>query len=194
MKKHISLLLYALLIVLCTISCGKNSGDTPRFPKEISYKVVAEKTLSKKEFLDSLKSSFSSEEEALLFSTAVPDDMTFDALTVNYVSTDQRGQEVTLSGIVIIPKVGGKFTAKGMVLNNRATQIADADVPSRHWNQGTIMAARNYVFASSDLIGFGASVGRPVNFCCYHLAGKNTLDLVIAAQQILHEESRGLAL
>lgn len=194
MWKHKYLLLSTLFLALCAISCSKNSGDTPRFPKEISYKVVAERTLSKKEFLDSLKSSFINEDEAFQFSTTVPDDISFDALTVNYVSTDQRGQDVTLSGLVIIPKVGGKFTAKGMVLNNRATQIADTDVPSRHWNQGTIMAARNYVFVSSDLIGFGASVDRPVNFCCYHLAGRNTLDLVIAVQQILHEESRGLGL
>lgn len=194
MSNHFFSKISVLAIALCIISCSKNSTDEPRLPKEVSYKVTAERTLSKTEFLDSLKSSFISEEDATLFSKEVPDDMTFDALTVNYASTDQKGQEVTLSGIVIIPKVGGKFTAKGIVLNNRATQISDADVPSHYWNQGTILAAKNYVFVSSDLIGFGASVDRPVNFCCYHLAGKNTLDLVIAAQQILHEKSRGLGL
>ena len=192
--KKIFLFCTVCLVLMTGVSCSKASQDPEPFPKTVDYKVVAEKTIPRNEFLDSLSSSFESKEAAKSFAATVPQNMTFESLTVNYTSVDQNGKDVTLSGIVIIPKIGGKFTAGKIALNNRATQLSNSDVPSHNWNCGTIIAARNYVLVSSDLIGFGASVDRPVNFCCNHLAGRNSLDLVIAAQQILHEEQRGLGL
>lgn len=172
------------------IACSKDEPHrlTPAYIN-IPYTVTGVSTLNKAEFLDSLKASFSDESDAADFARTVPDNMTFESYNITYDGKDEKNADVKLSGIVIIPKVGGKFTASGIVISNRATQLSNDGVPSNKWNAGTIMAADNYVLVSCDLIGFGASAGKPANYSCWHLAGRNTLLTAIIAQEMIHDSN-----
>lgn len=119
---------------------------------------------------------------------SLPAGTTFTALTFNYSTLDEMGQPITMSSLMVVPMLGGTFSAPRMVLENRATQAADKSVPTRQWNIGTVHALSNSVLVSPDLMSFGASVARPVCYCCAALAVRNSVDAVIAAQQILQHE------
>lgn len=189
--KNVRILLklpFTVVAAVFVISCSKDNLQESTPPSiNVPYTVTSHSTLDKAEFMDSLATAFSDESDAEGFARTVPDNMTFESYNITYDGKDEKNAEVKLSGIVIIPKVGGKFTASGIVISNRATQLSNDSVPSNSWNAGTIMAADNYVLVSSDLIGFGASADRPVSYNCWHLTGRNTLLTAIIAQEMIHD-------
>lgn len=109
----------------------------------------------------------------------------FGVRNFTYASRDEKGQPVTMSALMVLPMVGKQLVATRLVLENRATQAADKNVPTRCWNIGTVHALSGSVLVSPDLMSFGASVDRPLCYIHAGLVARNTVDAVVAAQQYL---------
>lgn len=109
-------------------------------------------------------------------------------ITYNYESKGHGGKKTKLSGMLTIPSIQGILLKQKLIVDNRGTQTANADAPTIHWNSGTIMALTGVPVVATDLIGYGTSYAEPLNYCCYHMAGKNIADAVMVAQQMLHSK------
>lgn len=109
-------------------------------------------------------------------------------VTYNYKSKGHGGKETVLSGMLTIPSIQGILLKQKLIVDNRGTQTANADAPTNHWNSGIIMALTGVPVVAADLIGYGTSVAEPLNYCCYHMAGKNIADAVMVAQQMMHSK------
>lgn len=109
-------------------------------------------------------------------------------VTYNYKSRGKGGKTTTLSGMLTIPSVQGLLLKQKLVVDNRGTQTGNADAPTLHWNSGIIMALTGVPVVTADLLGYGASLSEPLNYCCYHMAGKSIADGVAVAQQMLHSQ------
>lgn len=109
-------------------------------------------------------------------------------VTYNYKSCGQGGKTTVLSGMLTIPSIQGILLKQKLIVDNRGTQTANADAPTLHWNSGIIMALTGVPVFAPDMIGYGVSVAEPLNYCCYHMAGKNIADGTMVAQQMLHSK------
>ena len=58
--------------------------------------------------------------------------------------------------------------------------------PSYKPNHSAAFVVTNRVVVQADLIGLGATVDKPINYCCYHLASRNTMDFALVADQMIH--------
>lgn len=112
-----------------------------------------------------------------------------------YPSTDADGKEVTISGIVMVPAdvANGDVPCDGIILFNHPTlgSLEDApsmgglDVPS-----GLLASPLkpNYIVVMSDYIGFGSSKDHLYEYLCGHTNGRNSLDGLLAARQMLTDK------
>ncbi|MGN0190548.1 MAG: hypothetical protein ACI39U_02730 [Candidatus Cryptobacteroides sp.] len=117
----------------------------------------------------------------------LPKDTTITSVCYEYSTKDEKNLPVTMSSLMLIMRSEGQFKAENLWLDNRATQSADRNVPTHKWNIGEVHVLQSGVLVSPDLMGFGASLDRPVCYLCGELAARNTVDAVIAAQIILKE-------
>lgn len=106
-------------------------------------------------------------------------------MTLCYMSRDEQNLPIEMSALLVIPILGGKIAAHRLIVENRATQAADRSVPTHTWNIGTAHALTGSVLLSADLMGFGASVDRPICYIHSQLAARNTIDAILAAQQMM---------
>lgn len=117
----------------------------------------------------------------------LPQHSTITAVTFHYQTTDHLRQPVTMSALMLIPRLAGEFTAERLFIENRATQAANKSVPTRQWNIGCAHVLTNSVLVTADLMSFGASVDRPVCYVHAGMAARNTVDAAIVAQHLLME-------
>ena len=113
-----------------------------------------------------------------------------------YPSTDADGKPVTISGIVMVPSDvdKGEVPCDGIILFNHATLGSLEDAPS----QGGLVFPSgllanplkpNYIVVMSDYIGFGSSKDHPYEYLCGHTNGRNSLDGLLAARQMLTDKN-----
>lgn len=114
--------------------------------------------------------------------------LSFLNITYNYKSKGHNGKTATLSSMVTIPSVQGILLKQKLIVDNRGTLTSNAEAPTLNWSTGTIMAMTGVPVVSPDLLSYGASYSEPLNYCCYHMAGKNIADAVMVAQQMLHSK------
>lgn len=118
----------------------------------------------------------------------LPQNSTITAIVFHYPTTDHQQQPVTMSALMLIPRMGGSFTAQRLFIENRATQAANKSVPTNQWNIGCAHVLTNSVLVTADLMSFGASVDRPVCYVHAEMAARNTVDAAIVAQRLLIEQ------
>lgn len=115
-------------------------------------------------------------------------DTVIRSVVYHYSSLDECQQPIVMSALMLMPMLRGKLAATALWLENRATQSADKDVPTHHWNIGEAHVLNRHVLVSPDLMSFGASIDKPICYCHAELAARNTVDAVVAAQKLLMEE------
>lgn len=153
---------------------------------EMMYKVVDTADFSLQEFTAKMEADHPRLLPAIGDAAARFDSATvIRAVTYHYATTDEDRQSIIMSSLVLIPLLSGCCTARTMWLENRATQAADKNVPTRHWNIGEAHVLNNCVLVSPDLMSFGASIDKPICYCHAALAARNTVDAALAAQQML---------
>ena len=117
-------------------------------------------------------------------------------IVYEYPSTDADGKPVTISGIVMVPSDvdKGEVPCDGIILFNHATLGSLEDAPS----QGGLVFPSgllanplkpNYIVVMSDYIGFGSSKDHPYEYLCGHTNGRNSLDGLLAARQMLTDKN-----
>lgn len=112
-------------------------------------------------------------------------DTSITAVCYHYPTRDLQDSPLQMSALMLILRENGCFQADHLWLENRATQSSDGGVPTRKWNIGEAHVLRHHVLVSPDLMSFGASIDRPICYCCGKLASRNTVDAVLAAQTML---------
>lgn len=151
-----------------------------------SYHITSEQEYSLAEFVRIMESAHPRLQPAINEVAArLSSDSTITAVCYDYPTHDLQQQPLDMSALMLILREGGKFSADHLWLENRATQSADSNVPTHKWNIGEAHVLRHHVLVSPDLMGFGASIERPICYCCGELAARNSVDAVIAAQTIL---------
>lgn len=189
--------------MMCATACTETRSDIFEenrtdivVPDTLWYEVTNVQSFTLNEFGDSLVKAQSSLSASVdMLKRLLADQMgpsvsqlSFLNITYNYKSKGHNGKTATLSSMVTIPNVQGILLKQKLIVDNRGTQTANADAPTLHWNAGTVMAMTGVPVVSPDMIGYGASVSEPLNYCCYHQAGKNIADAVLVAQQMLHSK------
>ena len=111
-----------------------------------------------------------------------------------YPSTDADGQPVTISGIIMLPAdiANGTTPCDGIILFNHHTIGGPEDAPSQgELDIPSAMLANplkpNYIIVMSDYIGYGSSIDHKVAYLCGDTNGRNCLDGLLAARQLLDD-------
>ena len=117
-------------------------------------------------------------------------------IVYEYPSTDADGQEVTVSGIIMIPSdvLDGTQPCDGVVMYNHYTIGSPSDAPSvggAGLDPVSIALASplkpNYVIVASDYIGFGSSIDHNLSYICGDTNARNSLDGLLAARQLFED-------
>ena len=112
-----------------------------------------------------------------------------------YPSKDADGQAVTISGVIIIPAeiANGSTPCDGIMLFNRATLGDPEDAPSTGNTEllnGLVAnpLKPNYILVMSDFVGYGSSIDHPSFYHSGDVNARNSLDGLLAAQQLLADK------
>ncbi len=113
-----------------------------------------------------------------------------------YPSTDADGKAVTISGVIMIPSdiADGSVPCDGVVMFNHPTIGSPKDAPSLGGAGVEPISAilsnplkPNYIFVESDYIGYGSSIDHNVSYISGDTNGRNSLDGLLAAQQLFED-------
>ena len=113
-----------------------------------------------------------------------------------YPSTDADGKAVTISGVIMIPAdiADGSVPCDGVVMFNHPTIGSPKDAPSLGGAGVEPISAilsnplkPNYIFVESDYIGYGSSIDHNVSYISGDTNGRNSLDGLLAAQQLFED-------
>ena len=166
MKKKISTLL--ILAAMATAASAQNA----------EYKILAERDTTIK-----------AEYEGFNFGTR-----DIHHILYEYPSKDPQGKNVTISGVVWVPKniYDGTDPCDGVLLYNHyahATSSATPSVAGELVANGFLASPLkpNYILVMSDYVGFGSSADRPQAFLCGDVNARNSLDGLVAARQLMSD-------
>lgn len=130
----------------------------------------------------------------LVVKSKLPKDMMFSIINFNYKSDDGISEEGILSGQVVIPTLNGSLISNKMVVDNRFTVLNNAEVPTNKMNVGAVAALTGSPVVTCDMLGYGSSISRVLNYHCHHYSSRNTVDAALAAETILHSQQMNLNL
>ena len=185
-------LFYLLFVLSLTLFVGcKNDSDGGDQPipsgDTLWYEFTKVEEYAAKEYVEKFHSDiFYTSADSAKFMNSINPDLRVRLFSTNYHSLYIDGNTITVSGLIAVPFENGKFTATDLVIDNRSSQFNNDEAPSNKPNYGAAFVATNRVVVQADLIGLGASVDKPLNYCCYKLASRNTIDLALVADQIIH--------
>lgn len=109
------------------------------------------------------------------------------AAPCTYLSVDQFGDSITLSGKIFMPKEG---RAERIILCPHFTITANSEAPSECWPFESILAQKNYILLMPDYIGFGITADRTHPYLDARLAATNSIDMLRAAVLFLLGNNR----
>ena len=104
-----------------------------------------------------------------------------------YTSTLVDNSEVLLSGAITIPRSKDKMLFKGVTISSHTTFTDLSETPSYGFDPHVIPAITGTIVIECDGLGYGVSKDYNFNYHCYHLTGKNTLDGVKAAGNLINK-------
>lgn len=106
-----------------------------------------------------------------------------------YTSSDIEGNPITLSAKLYLPEdaISSNSKLKGLILSNRSTLTKTGEEPTESEQFESIMAWKGYAVVMPDGYGFGIDSAHPQAFMNTQLVGRNHLDAVLAAQQIIDD-------
>lgn len=118
-------------------------------------------------------------------------------IVYEYPSTDADGQPVTISGVIMIPSniLDSSVPCDGIILYNHYTIGSPDDAPSKGGKGLEAISAMlasplkpNYIVVASDYIGYGSSIDHNISYICGDTNGRNSLDGLLAAQQLFEDQ------
>lgn len=210
MKKILS-----LAVLLTTVLVGFTACDNDEYVENIlqvhgntsmpGYTILSKNTYTKKEYGDLLLTEFmkyispDKTPVSVKIITQMYLDNMMDALpeetqftVVNYDYRSFTNTYVNMSGQIIVPTLGNKLLKDTLVLDNRFTQLKNSEVPTKRLNVGASIATTGCPVVTCDMAGYGSSSGEMLNYHCYHLTSRNTIDAALAGIAVLHGPELGL--
>lgn len=118
-------------------------------------------------------------------------------IVYDYPSVDGEGQPATVSGVILIPSdiADGTVPCDGIIMYNHYTIGKPEDAPSQGGDAMTAINALvanplkpNYIIVASDYVGYGSSASHNIAYISGDTNGRNSLDGLIAARQLLSDE------
>lgn len=198
MKRFYKIAMSLWLAALGLYSCSSEDSpaEGPEMPSDtLWYEVTNMSEFTAEEFVDSLcQVEEAAAEHMGMVTQMIPKGTTVTIIDYLYESSDGQGGKARLSAQLLVPETKGRVRNESLIIDNRATQIADADVPTNQLNVGAVLCLSGAPVVTADLLGYGASVHLPISYNCYHTAGVNTVDAAVVAQQMLHSKWLGLGL
>ncbi len=142
------------------------------------------------EYLDSLLVLYPEfEQQKSMISLIAPKNIELDTYSFSYNTKDQRGQETKASALLVVPTQNGEMAStRKLIIDNHATETSKNRVPSNRLSFIELFAVFGHPVVAPDLLGYGISDNYTMNFCCSHLAARNTVDAAMAAQYILSSD------
>ena len=102
----------------------------------------------------------------------------------SYMSVDQFGQPVRLSGKVYFPKKGG---AERIILQAHYTVLSNKEVPSECDMAESTLRFKNYILVQPDYLGYGISKDRDHPYLACEVVSRNIVDMLFAASEFVHK-------
>lgn len=124
----------------------------------------------------------------LMIKAKLPQDLKFSIINFEFKSDDGVSKDGILSGQVVIPTLYGVLASNKMVLDNRFTVLNNVEIPTRKMNVGAVVALSGAPVVTCDMLGYGSSLSRVINYHCHHYSSRNTVDAVLAAEAIVHKK------
>ncbi|MGL4987075.1 MAG: lipase family protein, partial [Treponemataceae bacterium] len=113
------------------------------------------------------------------------------ARNVEYLSKDQFGKDITLSGVIYTNNTDWeKNQFKGIVLANHYTITANNEAPSQTFQYDAWFALKGYVVVMPDYIGFGKTKDKPQTYLHSESTARASLDLFKATQKYLEANGK----
>ena len=119
-------------------------------------------------------------------------------IVYEYPSTDADGNNVTISGVIMIPSevFDGSTPCDGVIMYNHPTIGNPKDAPSQGGKAlepvSIFMASPlkpNYIYVLSDYIGYGSSIDSDVSYISGDTNSRNALDGLLAARQLFQDKN-----
>lgn len=106
---------------------------------------------------------------------------------VNYESKDNLGQDIRLSGSILIPDIA---VVKGIISIQHATFFADEEAPSENADfsvvsRKSIFASNGYIVFLPDYQGYGIDRDRIHPYHHAHTLASSTIDMISASKEAL---------
>lgn len=211
MKKFLSLAVLLMAAFVGFTACDNDDEyveDILTVPGNSSmpgYTILSKNTYTKKQYGDLLLTEFMkyistdkapASVKALTqmylnnMMSALPDETQFTVVNFNYRSFTNT--YVDMSGQIIVPTIGNKILKDTLVIDNRFTQLKNSEVPTKRLNVGASIATTGCPVVTCDMAGYGTSRGERLNYHCYHLTSRNTIDAALAGIAVLHGPELGL--
>lgn len=190
----LSLLTASMILYSCSSEEVKG-GEEPVQADTIKYELKHVSDLSTQEYVDSMCSVEPMVKDYIGFvKSLLSENLRLKIIDYIYESSDGKGGKTKLSAQLIVPTIDGRVTKEYLILDNRATQMADRDVPTNKLFIGSVLALTGSPVVTADLLGYGTSISLPFSYICRHTAAVNTVDAALVAQQMLHSKWLGLNL
>ncbi len=104
-----------------------------------------------------------------------------------YPSTDSNGNEITLSGKVMLPKNG---VPKRMILVSHYTVCSNAEAPSNCFSLEGVLVNSGYGLIIPDYIGYGVTADEVHPYLVMDLTAHNVVDMYLAVKPWLEAIGR----
>ncbi len=101
---------------------------------------------------------------------------------ITYLSSDQHGDTITLSGLLSIPE---KKEPKGIILLPHFTIAANKEAPSVKPTGEATLFRDDYILVMPDYIGYGVTHERIHPYLAGELTARNTVDMLLAVTPVL---------
>lgn len=120
--------------------------------------------------------------------SSLPKEAQFTVVNYDFTSRLTDNSEARLSGQIIVPTLGNKLLKETLVIDNRFTQLKDEDVPTKKLNVGATIATTGCPVVTCDMLGYGSSRDKTLNYHCHHLTSRHTVDAALAGLAVLHDD------
>ena len=117
---------------------------------------------------------------------------TFRAVAFAYPSLSPTGEPVMLSGLVVIPLLGGNRPS-GVLLYHRLLAASNTIAPSNSLPAEAALAADNTVCVFPDYYGCGTTEGEPLPFVAFNYHARCATQCLLAALDIVGDQGVAMA-
>lgn len=113
--------------------------------------------------------------------------ITYKRYNFTYASSLLDDSPITLSGCLTIPNKNEQPFINSIVISSHPTFVDKSDAPTKGFEAYCIPSLIGAATIEFDLLGYGSTEDKPVDYHCRHLSSKSTADGVMKAFSLLED-------